>query len=780
MKNNLYKYFVLIFVILLSQNSYAKELYINALKVEVDKESKIVHAEGNVEIYDKMNNIIFSENAEYDKINGLIKTFGPTKILTSEKYEVNGRDMFYDDKKKIIYSQYQTTITDIDGNNIVVDMFNYLTLKNMFFSKGEIEVTDKRNNKYLFSEIYIDEKNKKIVGSDIKAFFNEEGFKADKRNEPRFYANSATIAEDNTIFEKGVFTSCQNREGKKCPPWAIRAKKIEHNSAKKTIYYKDAVMKIYDFPVFYFPKFFHPDPTVKRQSGFLVPKFSDSSMVGFGSTVPYFWAISKDRDMTITPKLYANENVLIMNEYRQAFNNAYLIVDTSYTQGYKENTNTKLPGSRSHFFSKFTMNFAEDKDYFNDLEINIQRVSNPTYLEVHELQTELVDYEQNILTTSLNYEFQDEVNYFGLNASVYEDVKKTDRTRYEYIIPNASFERNIFSDEKLGLVNLFSNANIRNVGVDQTTKIWVNDFNWASKPFSNFRGVQSELEGLVKVVNYEADAERYKTDGLNSEISSAISYNSSLPLIKKNNKKNSINFLTPKMSLRLAPGHMRNIQDDDLKLSYSNLFSLNKNSQGDVIEKGTSIALGVELSNNDLVDEVPGEKNYSLSIGQVYNVEENNDIPLRSSLHQKSSDLVGKGYFKFNENFRVTSEFSFDHNFNDVNYNDLGANLILGNASFNLKYLEENNHIGSTNYIRSDVKIEIDDSNELNFDFRRNLETESTEFYSLAYDYLNDCLRAGVVFRRKFYEDRDIEHADSLMFKISLVPLGDVFGPKIK
>ena len=106
--------------------------------------------------------------------------------------------------------------------------------------------------------------------------------------------------------------------------------------------------------------------------------------------------------------------------------------------------------------------------------------------------------------------------------------------------------------------------------------------------------------------------------------------------------------------------------------------------------------------------------------------------------------------------------------------------MILGNADFNLKYLEENNHIGSTHYIKSDLKISIDESNQLNFDIRKNLETESTEFYSLAYDYLNDCLRAGVVFRRKFYQDRDIEHADSLMFQISLIPLGDVFAPKIK
>ena len=63
--------------------------------------------------------------------------------------------------------------------------------------------------------------------------------------------------------------------------------------------------------------------------------------------------------------------------------------------------------------------------------------------------------------------------------------------------------------------------------------------------------------------------------------------------------------------------------------------------------------------------------------------------------------------------------------------------------------MEENNHIGSANYIKSDLKVELNESSEMSFDFRRNIETESTEFYSLAYNYLNDCLRAGVVFRRK-------------------------------
>ena len=100
-----------------------------------------------------------------------------------------------------------------------------------------------------------------------------------------------------------------------------------------------------------------------------------------------------------------------------------------------------------------------------------------------------------------------------------------------------SFERNIYNDKKLGLVKLLSSAYVKNVEVDQTTKMWVNDFNWKSKPLSNIKGIKSEFEGLLKIVNYEADADTHKTEGFNSEVSSALAYNTSLPLSKRNKIK---------------------------------------------------------------------------------------------------------------------------------------------------------------------------------------------------------------------------------------------------
>ena len=54
-----------------------------------------------------------------------------------------------------------------------------------------------------------------------------------------------------TSFNKSNFTLCDYRKNDKCPPWTIQSTKMLHDSKKKTIYYDNALIKIYDIPVFY-------------------------------------------------------------------------------------------------------------------------------------------------------------------------------------------------------------------------------------------------------------------------------------------------------------------------------------------------------------------------------------------------------------------------------------------------------------------------------------------------------------------------------------------------
>ena len=96
----------------------------------------------------------------------------------------------------------------------------------------------------------------------------------------------------------------------------------------------------------------------------------------------------------------------------------------------------------------------------------------------------------------------------------------------------------------------------------------------------------------------------------------------------------------------------------------------------------------------------------------------------------------------------------------------------------NFDYIEENKHIGNQEYFKT--RINYDDKNNkfISFGTKRNLITNSSEFYDLSYEYINDCLRAGLVFRREFYNDSEIEPDNSLMFNITLIPFGNINSPK--
>ena len=243
------------------------------------------------------------------------------------------------------------------------------------------------------------------------------------------------MKEDRNSFKKSIFTLCNYRKNDKCPPWTIQASKMLHDNKKKTIYYDNALIKVYDIPIFYIPKLSHPDPSVKRRSGFLTPSFSDTKNLGFGMSITYFFAINNDKNFTLTNRMFVSENPLFIGEYHQAFKNSNFLADFGFTKGYKKTTSTKKGGDKSHFFSKFDKNFKGKNNSDNNLSVSIQDVSNDKYLKLYKIKSNLVDYNQDTLESSINFTHEKDDIFIGLNASVYETIKDTYEDKYEYILP---------------------------------------------------------------------------------------------------------------------------------------------------------------------------------------------------------------------------------------------------------------------------------------------------------------------------------------------------------
>ena len=95
-----------------------------------------------------------------------------------------------------------------------------------------------------------------------------------------------------------------------------------------------------------------------------------------------------------------------------------------------------------------------------------------------------------------------------------------------------------------------------------------------------------------------------------------------------------------------------------------------------------------------------------------------------------------------------------------------------------MDYLEQQNHIGNEHYASAGVTLNFNENNKLSFGTKKNFKTDSTELYNLSYQYAVDCLTAGLVYRREFYQDvDDLEPKNTLMFTITFVPFTSVNAP---
>ena len=742
---------------------------------EYNKKLGILIVKDNVKAKDINGNIILTNYAEYNESNKLLITRGDTKIITSEKYIINGKNISVNGKNKIIKSKDNAIITDLDKNEIFLNNFEYQKSNHIFKSIGYINFKDKNDNEYKLSQIYIDTKKKEIIGTDSKLYLNEKNFKVQENNKPRIFSNTVNLNKEKLSFEKSIFTTCDYRKDDKCPPWSIQSKKMINDRVKKTIYYDHAVVKLYDIPIFYLPKLAHPDPSVKRRSGFLVPTFTNSKNLNTGIKIPYFWAINDDKNFTLNSSLYSTDHPLLVGEYHQAFANAELITNFGYTKGYKKTSSKKKMGDKSHFFSKFTKKFTTDKSE-NNINFSLQQVADNKYLKLYKIDSTLIDYQKDRLQSEINFTSENENSFFEFNSSVIETLKDNYNDKYEYIFPDISYDKNLLNDLKFGNLNLKSNYLSHNYNTNITENFFINDFNWNSKNLINKSGFKNKFLANIRNINYEVknfelmNQDIYKKD-TKSELYSALGFMSELNLEKFNG--NSEQYLKPKFFLRYAPGNMRK-EIDGNKLDSMSAFSMDRLSENKNFETGLTSTIGFDYTRKKK------NSNFDFSVAQIINERENKDLHDRTSMDEKLSDLVGSASYSLNDNMTFNYNFNIDQNYSELNYSDIGFDLNKGKINFNFNYLQENKHVAHINdkeYFKTKINYLKSDMSQFSFSNKRNLITDSSEFYNLSYEYFNDCLRAGIVYRREFYQDSELEPENSLMFKITLTPFGSIDTP---
>ena len=156
-----------------------------------------------------------------------------------------------------------------------------------------------------------------------------------------------------------------------------------------------------------------------------------------------------------------------------------------------------------------------------------------------------------------------------------------------------------------------------------------------------------------------------------------------------------------------------------------------------------------------------------------------NFVPSSSTLNKKNSNLFGslKSHYFNNDEANLFDSLKFDYYFSiDDSLENLEYSSLVGELSFDkfttsFNFIEENGSIGSTNTLENSFIYQFDELNYISFSTRRNKEISLTEYYDLLYEYKNDCLTAGIKYKKTYYQDRDLKPTEDLMLTFTFYPL---------
>tara|TARA_B100001027_G_C16266261_1_gene332269 strand:+ start:2238 stop:4634 length:2397 start_codon:yes stop_codon:yes gene_type:complete len=731
-------------------------------KVEYNKNNSLVIFTDNVFFYDKKNNIIIEgDKIIYEKNKNLIFSEGPTKYNIDDKYDIKSENTYFDRSKKIIFGDKEAIIEDKEKNIFKLkEKYKILINEDIIKSKKSL-ILDKNDNKYIFEDLVLNLQTNEILGKEIKVEFKDTYF-GNENNDPILKGRSSYSNEQELKVYKAVFSTC-NTQDKECRGWEVNSDEFRHDKEKKIFEYRNSWLKLFDYKVFFTPYFNHPDPSVKRKSGFLTPYYGTSDSLGTQLNFPYFKVIDIDKDITINPRYYADKSFLLQNEYRQALKNSNILSDFSFLIG--------EAGTKGHLF----YNQIGEINNNTDFELNIQNVKGDNYLKTHKLKdNSLIIKDDSVLVSNLDLNWQFIDSNLFTSFKIYEDLSRNYHDRYQYVLPDFNFTKNIIiPDSYNGKFNFNSYGYNKLYNTNVTESVLTNDFLFSSNEYVNSKGIASNFNLLLKNSNDHSNNSTNFQDNLNYNLFGLLKYDASFPLQKR--MENYTHFLKPLISFRYSPNGNSDLSEKDLYLNYNNAFGINRISESSQVEGGESVNLGLEFKRKDS----NGLDIIDLKLANIIKIDEDYRMPDKSKLNKKRSDIFGEINYNFSNKMNLGYYFSYDKDLKYSNRDELSFDLNANNFLTNISYYSVHNDLPNVETIKNSNKFYYDNENSLGFEVSKDLSNNFTQYYNLMYSHETDCISFNLNYNKSFYRDGILEPTKSLSFLIKIIPFTELGVPNL-
>ena len=578
-----------------------------------------------------------------------------------------------------------------------------------------------------------------------------------------------------TVMERAVYSPCElcPDDPDDLPLWQLKAKSVIHDQETRDITYRDVTLEVFGVPVAYSPVLRHPDPTVDRRTGFLVPDYGRSSTLGPFVSVPYFIEFSPAHDLTLTPILTREEGPVLSAEYRELMATGDIELEGSVVHARARHNSGQLKGGRDTrwHLKGHGLWMANPSTHVG---ADIHRASDDSYLARFGIA------DVDTLVSDAFVEHFDDRSHAAASAYLYQGLRPIDvpgqiplvapLLTYSYLTPPSKTGSSASVDASLLVLT-------RSDGTD--SRRFSSRFAWQA-PFLTSNGqhfsTRISLRGDAYHTSDVPVADGTKSGFVSRWIPEAL-VEWRYPFARMS--ATSHQFLEP-MAMAVwspnggNPGKIPNEDGQDFEFDDVNLFSTNRFPGLDRVEGGLRINYGLRLGQYG-----HDEGRYELFLGQSWRARDDSNFDESQGLSGHFSDYVGRlqvnpfPYFDMLYRFRMSDEFK------SLYRSELGVNIGADDANLEVSYVRLDEETDPVIYpleeraqVNTKAVLRLLDNWTLEGSWRGDVDRGESIVYGGSLAYRDECLEMSLSGERRFIRALDDHPETVVIFKVRLVTLG--------
>ncbi len=578
-----------------------------------------------------------------------------------------------------------------------------------------------------------------------------------------------------TVMERAVYSPCElcPDDPDALPLWQLKAKSVTHDEEARDITYRDVTLEVFGIPVAYSPLFSHPDPTVERRTGFLVPDYGRSSTLGAYVSVPYYVELSPARDLTVTPTITRDEGPILAAEYRELMASGDVMVDGSVVRAKARHNSAHLKGGRDTRWH-VNANGIWMADSSTHIGADVHRASDDSYLSRFGISDE------DTLVSDAFVEYFDGRSYSAASGYLYQGLRPIDDpgqiplvaplVTYSYLTPPSKTGSSASVDASLLVLT-------RSDGTD--SRRFSTGFAWQA-PFLTADGQHFRTRLSMRGDAYHASdvpLDDRKQSGFASRFIPEALIEWRYPFARMSGASHQ--FFEPMAMVVWSPngGNPRKIPNEDgqdFEFDEVNLFSTNRFPGLDRVEGGLRINYGLRLGqySHDF-------GRYELFLGQAWRARDDSTFDESQGLSGHFSDYVGRlqinpfPYFDMLYRFRMSDEFK------SLYRSELGVNVGTDDANFQVSYVRLDEETDPVIYplteraqVNTSAMFRLIDNWTLKGNWRGDVEKGDSIVYGSTLAYQDECVELSLSGERRFTRTMDYSPETVVIFRIRLATLG--------